>query len=364
MIPVTLTGRLALAALVATACATAPRAQAADDALPCDLTTPERIVAVGDVHGAFDRYVAILREAGIIDEDRKWAAGRDVFVQLGDVLHRGPDSRKVLDLLRDLERDAARAGGRVYYLLGNHEVMRMQADLRYVHPEEYAAFRSPDARDLRDRAYRVVVARQRAAARDAGEPFDERAFRAFFEDETPLGLVEMQMAFDPTGEYGEWLRRHDVILEINEVVFVHGGISPAVASRGCAAIAAAARAELREDRIADPGREALLLDSEDGPLWYRGLADGTATARDVDAVLDALGAARLVIGHTPTPDHRIATTFDGRVIAIDTGMLGGEWYPGGVASALEIRDGAVTAVYDGRRDVLIAKAPGATVRGR
>src|SRR5262245_27458863 len=100
-------------------------------ALPsvCGLETAERVVAIGDVHGAYGRFVAILREAGLIDQRERWTGGRAVFVQTGDVLDRGADSRRALDLLRKLETDAARAGGRVVPLLGNHEIMRMLGDL-------------------------------------------------------------------------------------------------------------------------------------------------------------------------------------------------------------------------------------------
>lgn len=338
--------------------ATARAAAVQDDALPCGLTTPGRVVAIGDVHGAFDRYVAILQAAGLIDERRRWSGGDAHLVQLGDAIDRGDASRRVLDLLRDLERQARRGGGRVHYLLGNHEVMRMQADLRYVGAADYEAFREPTSEGLRDRAYQIVVERARAAARQADEAFDERAFRADFMRDTPLGLIEMQMAFGADGEYGRWLRQHDAIAVINGTVFVHGGVSPDAARRGCAGIASTARAELREDRIADPAREALLLDSEAGPLWYRGLVDGTATAADVAGVLDALGATRMVVGHTATEGRRITPSFDGRLYAIDTGMLGGEWYAGGVPSALEIDGDLVTAIYLDGRQVLAGGAPG------
>ena len=91
---------------------------------PCDIQTTERVVAVGDVHGAFDNFVAILRAAQVIDNRNRWSGRRTVLVQTGDILDRGPDSRKAIDLLRRLERDAQRAGGRVVSLLGNHELMR------------------------------------------------------------------------------------------------------------------------------------------------------------------------------------------------------------------------------------------------
>ena len=77
---------------------------------PCDIRTSERIVAVGDVHGAYDRFVDILRAAGLVDGRARWSGGRAILVQTGDVLDRGGDSRRVLDLLRRLERDAAARG--------------------------------------------------------------------------------------------------------------------------------------------------------------------------------------------------------------------------------------------------------------
>lgn len=331
------------------------------DAVPCGMTTAARIVAIGDVHGAFDRYVRILRAAGLIDENRHWAGGEAVYVQVGDLIDRGAGSRQVLDLARDLEREARDAGGRVILLLGNHEVMRMQADLRYVDAAEYASFRTPSSEDLRDRAYQVVMPRQRQAAEAAGESFDERVYRAGYLDETPLGLIEMQLAFGADGDYGGWLRRQDVIAEVNDVVFLHGGVSPAVAARGCAAIASAAREELREDMVTDPDRAGLFVDSDEGPLWYRGLVDGTATADDMTAVLDGLGASRMVVGHTVTDDRRITPRFDGRLISIDTGMLDGDWFPGGVASALEIDGGTITAIYEDSREVIVPRTRPAAI---
>jgi hypothetical protein len=87
-------------------------------------------------------------------------------------------------------------------------------------------------------------------------------------------------------------------------------------------------------------------------VWHRGLVDGTASAADVEAVLTGLGAKAIVVGHTVTNDNKIQVRFDGRVFAIDTGMLGGEFYPNGVPSALELKDGAATAIYIGRREPL------------
>src|SRR5262245_19810729 len=101
---------------------TSAQPQTREGAFPCDVRTAERVVAVGDVHGAFDPFVSILRAANLIDARNRWSGGKAVLVQTGDVVDRGADSRKALDLLRKLEGEARRAGGAVYPLLGNHEL--------------------------------------------------------------------------------------------------------------------------------------------------------------------------------------------------------------------------------------------------
>jgi hypothetical protein len=108
------------AAVAALTLAHAPPAAARLDGSPCNFSTPDRIVAVGDVHGAFDKFVKILQAARVIDGRQRWSAGGAVLVQTGDVVDRGADSRRALDLLRRLEGEAERAGGRVVPLLGNH----------------------------------------------------------------------------------------------------------------------------------------------------------------------------------------------------------------------------------------------------
>jgi hypothetical protein len=356
----TLTAALLVA--MAAGAAARPAAQApAPNAWPaCDLQTKERIVAIGDVHGAYDRFVETLRAAGLVDARTRWSGGRAILVQTGDVVDRGPDSRKALDLLRRLEGEASRAGGRVVALLGNHEFMRLIFDWRYVSAEEIAAFRTGNSADLRERAHGLVFADMMRRAKEAQQPPpDEAAFREQFMKEIPLGYIEMRQAFGPAGEYGKWLRERYAVVKINGIVFVHGGINAATAALGCAGINEAVRRDLV---VADPTPEqaqAMLSSSETGPLWYRGLAEEpeAAFAPEVTNILGLLGARAIVVGHTFPAGFRIVTRFDGRVIQIDTGMLGGSFYQGGVGSALEIRGDMLSAIYQTGRERLSAPAP-------
>src|SRR6266404_727677 len=101
---------------------------------------PESVVAIGDIHNDFDDFVAILQRTGLTDKQNHWTGGKTTFVQAGDLLDRGPKPREVMDLMMALEKEAVQAGGRVVSLLGNHEVMNIMGDLRYVTPANYASF--------------------------------------------------------------------------------------------------------------------------------------------------------------------------------------------------------------------------------
>ena len=101
--------------------------------------SPEFVVAIGDVHGDFDDFVAILQHTGLIDKQNHWTGSKSTLVQVGDLLDRGPEPRAVMDLLMALEKEASKNGGRVVSLLGNHEMMNIMGDLRYVTPRTMPA---------------------------------------------------------------------------------------------------------------------------------------------------------------------------------------------------------------------------------
>jgi calcineurin-like phosphoesterase family protein len=317
-------------------------------------------VAVGDVHGAFDQFVAILRAANIIDNRNRWIGKKAVLVQTGDVVDRGPDSRKALDLLRKLEGDAQRAGGRVYALLGNHELMRLVSDWRYVSQGETDAFKNGDSTDLRERALGVFSAEAEKNAKAQGKPFDPAAYREQFMKEVPLGSLEMRFAFEAKGEYGAWVRQRAAVARINGILFLHGGISEPVSMMGCEGVNAAVRKELMSLPVPLAQVATLFSASETGPLWYRGLASEpeSSLAPTLDVILERMKARAMVIGHT-TVAGKLTPRFGGRVILIDTGMVNGEFYPGGVPTALELQGDKATAIYLDRKEPIAFPAVGA-----
>ena len=188
-----------------------------------------RIVAVGDVHGDYENFVQVLRDAGIINRRRNWVADDTHLVQLGDLPDRGPDTDKAIELLMKLERQAQRRGGKVHVLIGNHEAMNMLGDLRYVHPGEFEAFINRDSERLRDRWFELVVQQQRSSNPEflANEEFIE-----LFNQQVPLGYVEHRIAWSPEGEYGSWVLEHNAVIKINDTLFLHGGLGPQVLGMG------------------------------------------------------------------------------------------------------------------------------------
>jgi hypothetical protein len=310
---------------------------------------PQRIVAVGDLHGDYQAWVDIARGAGILNADGHWSGGRTTLVQLGDVTDRGPDSLKIIRSLQQLQKEAPAAGGKVIVVLGNHEAMNLLGDTRYTTPGEYAAFADRTSPARRERLYMANRKQLEAAAHTANPNALPSQVREQWLAKTPLGWVEHRLAWSPAGELGRWATGNPAIVKIGGSLFVHGGISAEYAKlpldevnrRVAAAMAAATDG---------PGS---ILNDPLGPLWYRGLvmrdadaeaarsakgAPRLAQAQELDAVLAAYGAQRLVIAHTPSPSG-IVIGNDGRLARIDTGN---SRYYGGVLSWLEIAGNRMT----------------------
>jgi hypothetical protein len=91
----------------------------------------------------------------------------------------------------------------------------------------------------------------------------------------------------------------------------------------------------------------------DGPLWYRSnvRCPGIIEEHRLDAALAAIGADRVVVGHTPTPNRKVLQRFDGRLIEIDTGML--NFYYSGIGHALILEGESVTVTNQTGVDTLV-----------
>jgi tetratricopeptide (TPR) repeat protein len=285
--------------------------------IPWEFEAPSRIVAIGDVHGAYGTFVEALRATGLVDAKLNWAGGAAHLVQTGDVLDRGPESRKAMDLLMALEPQAEAAGGRVHALIGNHEFWNAVGDLRYVSREELAAFAGDRDEELR---------------KQSG-------------NQAPEGELALREAYGPNGDYGRWIRGNNAAVKIGDLIFVHGGITPESVSLGLAELNRRVRADMDSESWAS---SFALADS--GPLMTRRYSGDDLTpeekkslAPELARVLETLGARSMVMSHTTTLGL-IEPRFDGRAVLIDTGML--DVYLGGRMAALVIEEGSFLGVYE------------------
>ncbi|HTR55347.1 MAG TPA: metallophosphoesterase [Kofleriaceae bacterium] len=248
------------------------------------LGAAKRIVAIGDIHGDLAAARAALRAGNAIDAADHWSGGDLVVVQLGDVLDRGDDETRILELFDRLEREAHAAGGAFVPLLGNHELMNAAHDFRYVTP---GGMRDFDG--------------QRAAE---------------------LG---------PGGTWAKRLAHHDVIAIVGDTVFSHAGelgdwalhVDDTNLSARC----------WLDGQAPDP---PAALSADDGPVWTRALGTpGAADCAAVDRALAALGVRRMVVAHT-VQEHGIDSDCDGKLWRIDVGLA--KLY-GGPIEVLAIGDG-------------------------
>jgi hypothetical protein len=318
-----------------------------------------------------------------------------------------------MDLMMSLEKEAAQAGGRVVGLLGNHEMMNIMGDLRYVTMENYLSFAASNSDERRKSAFQDYIKwRGSHLALLAELPQPMELTEAEWMARHPPGFIEQREALGPEGQYGKWLREHLAVAKVGGVVFLHGGIAPNLAHMKLDAIndhvrdeiktfdaakeylqkqkvilpffnlqemTAVVQAELTAERKSrvptDNQSQARLIQflgygewvsvKADGPLWFRGYdqwSDDEGAAQ-IGKVLEAYKADHIAVGHTVQKGGRMRPRFGNKVFLIDTGMLS-SYYPGGKASALEICGGAkFTAEYLDQRVVLVDSAGSSPTSG-
>ena len=281
--------------------------QTTDSAEP---TGPVRVVTFGDVHGDADAARSALQLAGVLGDDDSWIGGTTNVVQVGDQLDRGDDEREILDLFEELQIQAAEAGGGFYPLLGNHEIMNVELDLRYVTAGGFADF--------------------------ADIPYDTSDAEIMSYPEEQRGRVA---AFRPGGEYAMKLSDHKVILELDGSIFVHGGVLPEHVDYGIDLINEETSAWMRgESRRSDP------MVSSDAPIWSRHYSDEPSEddCALLDEVLTATGAQRMIVAHTVQEDG-INPDCSDQVWRVDVGLAA---YYGGSPEVLEIIDGELSVIAE------------------
>jgi hypothetical protein len=262
---------------------------------PTRYPLPARMLVLSDIEGNFDAFRTMLLGADVIDKNFKWTFGDGHLVLLGDYFDRGTNVTECLWLIYKLEAEAEAAGGKIHFILGNHEVLNLQGTSQY-------------------------------------------ARKKYLENARLLGETYIRL-YDNNSEIGRWLRTKNAVELIGDYVFCHGGISPELAQSKLSleTINDLSRQNLgkRLEEITNKDAQ-LVFDLKKGIFWYRNAAKNTLDISELSGILEYAQAKRIVVGHTLQPD--ITAHYGGKVICID--LYHEENMRQGFMKTLWIEDGA------------------------
>ncbi|MGB5554923.1 MAG: metallophosphoesterase [Flavobacteriaceae bacterium] len=240
----------------------------------------ERIAALSDLHGQYDLTIEILTNNGVIDTDLKWNFGTGHLVIVGDIFDRGEKVTELLWFVYNLEKQALASGGKVHFLLGNHEYMVMQNDLRYI-----------------NKKYRYT------------EHVTKTPYNILYSDKSLLG---------------RWLRSKNTIEVINDNIFVHGGISQEFIENGfdLKGVNDSLRQSIHKDESTTQW-DSIYGKYHDfySPVWYRGYFTDSLKKGQVNKLLKKLDVKHIIVGHTS--QIKIESLFDNRIFGVDSSIKNG-----------------------------------------
>jgi hypothetical protein len=204
----------------------------------------------------------------------------------------------------------------VHVLLGNHEIMNADLDFRYVTPNAWKGWEFDAAQ-----AAKAEEARIPGEVNSLGEALVELGWPSFTKARVDY--------FRPGGRGSkDEISKMAVALQIGDSVFVHGGLKMEHVRYGIERMNRETAAWLigsPEFSICD---KPDVLDSTESPMWLRSYSVPSPkeeALEELDTVLGALDAKRMVVGHTPQlKGINSAVTEHGREVwRCDTGMSSG-----------------------------------------
>jgi hypothetical protein len=271
---------------------------------PSTYHAASRLLALSDIEGNFKGLKMMLQGAAIVDENLNWTFGDGHLVLLGDYFDRGLNVTECLWLLYKLEAEAEAVGGKVHFIIGNHEVLNLQGNTLYVR-------------------------------------------KKYLENARLIG-EEYRRWYDANSELGRWLRSKNAVERIGDYVFCHGGISPALVRTGMSLDEINRVSRQNLGKLPDTSGQShvrAVFDMKTGIFWYRDAAKNMLSIDEVKDILAFAGAKRMVVGHTLQPD--LVALYGGRVLCIDLyheenirqGFMKTLWMEDGYCYALDSRGG-------------------------
>lgn len=251
---------------------------------PDNYSNVGKIFVVSDVHGQYEIFKELLKSNDVINQNNSWTWGNGHLVILGDVLDKGEYIHEVLWLIYNLEQQAEEQGGKVHFLIGNHEVKALRGDLKYV-----------------KRKYFMIA-------------------ESFF-------ITVPELYFENTF-WGRWLRSKNVLTQIESLLFVHGGMHPDMTYK----YSSISEINNIMKRNLDMSLEEIKMDStlsflfrKDGPIRYRGFFKPDSlpevSSDQLTAILNHFNVEKIIVGHTS--EEHIYTSHNKRIICVDGGIKEG-----------------------------------------
>lgn len=250
-----------------------------------EFAQPEKLLFLSDIEGEFEGFRSLLIASGVINEAYKWTFGKGHLVICGDLFDRGKNVPEAMWLLYKLEDLAAKAGGYVHVILGNHDIMNLSGDLRNL-----------------DKKY--------------------------LESAKVMGVDYMSL-YDTNSELGRWLRTKNTIEKIGDNLCMHAGVAPVINSL---------KLSVTEiNQLCRPFYDkAKVLRGVGNPIidpfytgatslfWYRGyFSEPKATEEEVNTTLKVFNVSRIVVGHTIVPGN-VGFYYGGKVLGLDVNGHAGD----------------------------------------
>ena len=246
----------------------------------------DSLFVVGDVHGRYDQLINLLQKSNVINQELNWIAGKSSLVFLGDLFDRGNDVTKVLWFIYELEEKAKTAGGNVHLVLGNHEIMTMSKDLRYLGNKESAI---------------------------AG-----------------VYHLKYDYFFHPNKSLlGSWLSSKPSVLKIDSNLFAHGGIVD-LGTNSINEFNQRVKTYLQDPiflEIMEEQADSSKYDpqawrnmryffySEESPFWYRGYVQSDTLSKQLNSMLKKYKSKTHIVAHTPL--ETITKRYQGKLLTTD-----------------------------------------------
>ncbi len=250
---------------------------------PCLYEMPQKLLALSDIEGNFFALRELLIHNGIMSPQYNWTFGNGHLVLNGDFFDRGLHVTECLWLIYHLEQEAIKDGGYVHFILGNHEIMNMNNDLRYVRNKYY--------------------------------------------ENTYIIKEAYSNWYTPDTELGRWLQSKNIVEKIGQYLFTHGGICEEIANNKADVekINSVARDYYYKEEKALESKDkftAMLFSDKFSPFWYRGYVSQSIDEMTLDKILAKYQVSKIVVGHSLVDDVRYY--YNSKVIAIDTKHASGD----------------------------------------